>query len=150
MLVGTSGPSLVNFLSLNTPLGIRQVSRNWRNCLHTLSPLFHLYSVLLRRKVLTFSQLHAVSRIQQGRQRELSVKIFRPPLSSELSQHCVLGGGTKRHASLPDSGDRSRRHRTHNHRVYSRTLARPYYLIICIITQTARTSTMTGGIRCRK
>ena len=43
-------------------------------------------------------QLHAVSRTQQGSQREPSVKTLRSRLSAEFWKHCVLGGGTQRHA----------------------------------------------------
>ena len=43
-------------------------------------------------------QLHAVSRSQQGRQRESSVKTLRSPLSAEFWRHCVLSGGTQRSA----------------------------------------------------
>ena len=39
------------------------------------------------------NQLHAVSRTQQGRQRELSVKTLRSPLSAEFWKHCVSSGG---------------------------------------------------------
>ena len=35
-------------------------------------------------------QLHAVSRVLQGRQREPSVKTSRSPLSSEFWRHCML------------------------------------------------------------
>ena len=41
-------------------------------------------------------QLHAVSRTQQGRQREPSVKTLRSPLSAEFWRHCVLSGRTQR------------------------------------------------------
>ena len=44
------------------------------------------------------NQLHAVSRIQQGRQRELSVKTLHSPLSAEFGRHCVLSGRTQRRA----------------------------------------------------
>ena len=36
------------------------------------------------------NQLHAVSRTQQGRHREPSVKTLRTPLSAEFWRHCVL------------------------------------------------------------
>ena len=39
-------------------------------------------------------QLHAVSRTQQGRQREPSVKTLRSPLSAEFWRHYVLSGRT--------------------------------------------------------
>ena len=47
------------------------------------------------------NQLHAVSRTQQGRQRELSVNTLRSPLSAEFWRHChcVLSGGPNRRAS---------------------------------------------------
>ena len=41
---------------------------------------------------------HAVSRTQQGRQREPSVKTLRSPLSAEFWRHCVLSGRTQRRA----------------------------------------------------
>ena len=44
--------------------------------------------------------LHAVSRRQQGRQREPSVETYRSPLFAEFWRHCVLSGGTQRR-SLP-------------------------------------------------
>ena len=49
------------------------------------------------------NQLHAVSRTQQGRQREPSVKTLRSPLSANFWRHCVLSGGTQRRsfASTP-------------------------------------------------
>ena len=40
-------------------------------------------------KNLKLNQLHAVSRIQQGRQREPSVKTLRFPLSTEFWRQCV-------------------------------------------------------------
>ena len=43
------------------------------------------------------NQLHAVSRTQQGRQREPSLKM-RSPLSAEFWRHCVLSVGTQRRA----------------------------------------------------
>ena len=46
-----------------------------------------------------FFQLHAhLSRIQQSRQSQPSVKTLRSPLSAEFSRHCVLSGGTQRRA----------------------------------------------------
>ena len=42
------------------------------------------------------NQLHAVSRTQQGRQREPSVKTLRSPLFAEFWRHCVLSGRTQR------------------------------------------------------
>ena len=44
------------------------------------------------------NQLHAVSRTQQGRQRELSIKTLSSPLSAEFWRHCVLRGRTQRRA----------------------------------------------------
>ena len=44
------------------------------------------------------NQLYTVSRTQQGRQREPSVKTFRSPLSAELWRRCVLSGRTQRRA----------------------------------------------------
>ena len=43
-------------------------------------------------KQLLLNQFHAVSRTQQGRQREPSVKTIRSPLSVEFWGHCVLSG----------------------------------------------------------
>ena len=43
-------------------------------------------------------ELHAVSRTQQRRQREPSVKTLRSPLSAEFWRHCVLSGRTQRRA----------------------------------------------------
>ena len=77
-----------------------------------------------------FFQLHAVSRTQQGRQREPSVKTLRSPLSAEFWRHCVLSGGTQgralpRHQNenvnvnkyfISSSGDR-----THNQSVFAVT-----------------------------
>ena len=69
-----------------------------------------------------FFQLHAVYRIQQGRQREHSVKTLRPPLSAEFLRHCVLSGRTQRRA-LPRPERRNgninlfSRDRTHNQSV---------------------------------
>ena len=51
-------------------------------------------------------QLHAVSRTQQGRQREPSVKTLRSQLSAEF---CVLSGRTQRPRFISSSGGR-----THN------------------------------------
>ena len=42
------------------------------------------------------NHLHAVSRIQQGRQREPSVKTLHSQLSAEFWRHCLLSGGTQR------------------------------------------------------
>ena len=44
------------------------------------------------------NQIHAVSRTQQGRQREPSVKTLRSLLSAEFWRQCVLRGGTQRRA----------------------------------------------------
>ena len=56
----------------------------------------------LKKNILTekkeINQLHAVSRTQQGRQRESSVKTHHFPLSTEFWRHCVFSGGTKRRA----------------------------------------------------
>ena len=45
-----------------------------------------------------YNQLHAVSRTQQCRQRESSVKTLHSPLSAEFWRHCVLSGRTQRPA----------------------------------------------------
>ena len=45
-----------------------------------------------------FHQHHAVSRTQQGRQREPSAKTFSSPFSAEFWMHCMLSGETKRRA----------------------------------------------------
>ena len=44
------------------------------------------------------NQLHAVSRIQHGKQSEGSVKALRSSFSTEFWAHCVLRGGTQRQA----------------------------------------------------
>ena len=44
------------------------------------------------------NQLYAVSRSQQSRQRESSVKTLRSSLSAEFWRHCVLSGETQRRA----------------------------------------------------
>ena len=44
----------------------------------------------VQRTYILFFQLHAVSRTQQGRQREPSVKTLCSPLSAEFWRHCVL------------------------------------------------------------
>ena len=49
-------------------------------------------------KFIKKNQLHAVSRTQQGRQRESSVKTLRSPLSAEFWRHCALSGRTQRRA----------------------------------------------------
>ena len=79
------------------------------------------------------NQLHAVSRTQQGRQRELSVKTLRPPLSAKFWSNCVLSGGTQRlaFASTPEQTNEnisvnkyvisSDEDRTHNQSVYTHT-----------------------------
>ena len=51
------------------------------------------------------NQLHAVSSTQLGRQRELSVKILRSPLSAKFRRHCVLRGGTRHSAFSRHQGD---------------------------------------------
>ena len=56
-----------------------------------------MYYILLSTKAneeyfFYFNQLHAVSRAQQGRQSEPSVKTLRFPLSAEFWGHCVLSG----------------------------------------------------------
>ena len=49
-------------------------------------------------KASVFHLVHAVSRTQQGRQREPSVKTLRSSLSAEFWRHCVLSGRTQRRA----------------------------------------------------
>ena len=53
---------------------------------------------MIKKKIL--NQFHAVSRTQQGRQREPTVKILRSSLSVEFWRHCLLSGRTQRH-TLP-------------------------------------------------
>ena len=48
------------------------------------------------------NQLHAVSRTQQGRQREPSVRTLRSPLPADFWRHCVLSSGTPRFTSTPE------------------------------------------------
>ena len=57
--------------------------------------------ILIKKKK---NQLYAVSRTQQGRQREPSVKTLRSRLSTELWRHCVVKwrNSTPRFASKPD------------------------------------------------
>ena len=43
-----------------------------------------------------FYQDHAVSRTQQGRQREPIVETLRSPLSAEFWRHCLMSGRTQR------------------------------------------------------
>ena len=45
---------------------------------------------------LILNQLHAVSRTQQSRQREPTVRTLRSPLSAEFWRHCVLSSRTQR------------------------------------------------------
>ena len=54
------------------------------------------------------NQLHTVSRTQQGRQREPSVKTLCFPLFAEFWRHCVLSGRTQRRA-LPATPERRNR-----------------------------------------
>ena len=63
------------------------------------------YSIPIWRRITIFlqirmklNQLHAVSRTQQGRQREPSVKTLRSPLPAEFWRHCVLSGRNQRRA----------------------------------------------------
>ena len=56
-------------------------------------------------KKIKSNQLHAVSRTQQGRQREPSVKTLRSPLSAEFWRHCVLSGRTQRRALPQDQSE---------------------------------------------
>ena len=51
------------------------------------------------------NQLYAVSRTQQDRQEEPSVKTLRYPLSAEYWRHCMFSGGTQRplFASIPEN-----------------------------------------------
>ena len=69
---------------------------------NTLLTLLHAeYSVKLNKekeKNNKIIQLHALSRTQQGRQREPSVKTLRSPLSAEFWRHCVLSGRTQHRA----------------------------------------------------
>ena len=67
--------------------------------INKLSSIFDMYEKDLYEKVKLY-QLHALSRTQQGRQREPGVKIFRSPLSAEFWRHCVLSSGTQR-CALP-------------------------------------------------
>ena len=83
-----------------------------------------------------YSQLHAVSRAQQGRQRESSVMTLHSPLSAVFWGHCMLSGRTQRHALprhhinlskyfISSSGDR-----THNQSILHFVLLRhdwPHY-----------------------
>ena len=53
---------------------------------------------ILKSNEIKSNQLYAVSRTQQDRQREPSVKTLRSPLSAEFWRHCVLNGRTQRRA----------------------------------------------------
>ena len=55
-------------------------------------------NTILQKIIKYKNQFHAVSRTQQGRQREPSVKTLRSPLSVEFRGHCVFSGGTQRRA----------------------------------------------------
>ena len=57
-----------------------------------------MINILFLFRVKICSCIHAVSRQQQDRQREPSVKTLRSPFSAELSGHCVLNGGAQRRA----------------------------------------------------
>ena len=54
--------------------------------------------VKIEGSLLKKNQLHTVSRTQQGRQGEPSVKTLRSPLSAEFWRHCVLSGRIQRRA----------------------------------------------------
>ena len=49
-------------------------------------------------KVVSSFQLHAVSRTQQGRQRETNIKTLRLPFFDDFWRHCLFSGGTQRRA----------------------------------------------------
>ena len=51
-----------------------------------------------QQKEIKKKQLNAVSRTQQGRQREPIVKTLRSPFSAGFWRHCVLSGRTQRRA----------------------------------------------------
>ena len=51
-------------------------------------------------KLIKINQLHAVSRTQQVRQTEPTVKTLRSSHSDVFMRHCVLGSGTQR-CALP-------------------------------------------------
>ena len=57
---------------------------------------------VIKKLMFFFYQLHAVSRTQQGRQREPSVKTLRFPLSAKFWRHCVLSGRKPRLTSTPE------------------------------------------------
>ena len=50
--------------------------------------------IMLYQKTIQINQLHAVSRTQQGRQREPNVKTHRSPLFAEFWRYCVMSSGT--------------------------------------------------------
>ena len=49
-------------------------------------------------QIIKSKQLHALSRTLLNRQREHSVRTLRSPLSAAFWRHCMLSGGTQRHA----------------------------------------------------
>ena len=55
-------------------------------------------TIIIIKVKIKINQLHTISRTQQGRQREPSVKTLRSPLSAEFWRHCVLSGRPQRHA----------------------------------------------------
>ena len=63
-----------------------------------LAILLCLLTLLTSYANILSSQLHAVSRTQQSRQREPNVKTLRFPLSVEFWRHCVLSGRTQSRA----------------------------------------------------
>ena len=84
--------------------------------------------------IVLFFQLHPVSRTQQGREREPSVKTHRSPLSANFWRHCVLSGRIQRR-TFPSTPERRKENinvnkyfisssgdRTHNQSIYRRTL----------------------------
>ena len=78
----------------NVTIVIRTYIQNDVSILKMLETIFYMLEIFKNKS----NQIHAVSRTQQGRQREPSVKTLRPPLSAEFWRHCVLSGRTQRRA----------------------------------------------------
>ena len=74
-----------------------QTAAKRKNIVYTATIMYG-WTVVLTYYIVNKNQLHAVSRTQQGRQREPSVETLRYPLSAEFWRHCVLSDRTQRRA----------------------------------------------------
>ena len=63
---------------------------------------YNLINRYVKKIKLNLNQLHAVSRTQQGRQRNLSVKTLRSLLFAELRRHCVRHWEAKLNANVKE------------------------------------------------